>query len=234
SDAGVKKFIHVSTVGAIGAAKLSEKEARCSEKTVYNLEGTKIPYLLTKHHAEIELLKLAEKSKTELIIVNPSIIIASKDSGLTGREYIKRLFSRFFLPEIPNLINLVDIRDVAVGTIAALRKGKRNERYILGGENITIRNLILMISAILGKAPHLISIPRPLMEVSVRMFFGILNLQNKGKSKISSGLINLLDYNWVYTSRKAHEELDYRTRSLQSSLREILQGSLKGTPSNPE
>ncbi|MDH4157850.1 MAG: NAD-dependent epimerase/dehydratase family protein, partial [candidate division Zixibacteria bacterium] len=147
--AGVQRFVHVSTVAAIGA--LSRKSRRrqdhlfATEDDEFNLGHLNIPYVLTKHAAEKELRSLAGEGGTELVIVNPSIIIAPSRTGDDRGKALKK-FSRFLIPEFPNRVNLVDIRDVAPGIIAALKRGRAGQRYILAGDNITIRDLILSIS----------------------------------------------------------------------------------------
>ena len=85
SRAGAKRFVHVSTVAAVGGkerrADKSNGGPRSAQKLInedskFNLGHLRIPYIMSKQAAEMELAKLAADSETELITVNPSIIVA--------------------------------------------------------------------------------------------------------------------------------------------------------------
>ena len=193
--AGVKRFVHVSTVAAIGA--LSRKSRRQDhlfvvEDDAFNLGHLNIPYIMTKHAAEKELQVLTAEGGTELVIVNPSIIIAPSRTGDDRGKALKS-FSRFLIPEFPNRVNLVDIRDVVPGIIAALEKGRAGQRYILAGDNITIRDLVLSISVELGRSPHLVRIPRPLLDFLARASLWVAKLTGRGKISFYPDLVRMAD-----------------------------------------
>ena len=234
--AGVTRFVQVSTVAAIGA--LSRKSRRrqdhlfVTEDDEFNLGHLTIPYIMTKHAAEKELQDLAAEGGTELIIVNPSIMIAPSRTGDDRGKALKS-FSRFLIPEFPNRVNLVDIRDVAPGIIAALVKGRAGQRYILAGDNITIRDLVLSISVELGRSPHLIRIPRPLLDFLARASVFLTKLTGRGKVSFYPDLVRMIDYDWAYSSRKARTELGYKNRSIHTSLNELLENDFTGTYLKP-
>ena len=231
SRAGVQKFLHVSTVAAVGALPyrkkvnnhLSENDyPTTDENTQFNLENLRIPYIMSKHAAEKELLKEAEHNHTRLIIVNPSIILAPSRSGDNRDAALKRFFKSFIMPDFGNIMNLVDIRDVSHGIVLALEKGKSNERYILSGDNLTGRDLALTASAILGKVPHLIKMPKKILNLVATSPILAKRFSGISKVKLYPDLIKLLDYDWVYSSNKARQELGYNYRSIYVSLNEIL------------
>ena len=222
--AGVKRFVHVSSVGALGAVRRHRSGARselATEVNSYNLESLRIPYLNTKHAAEVQLMEISRNCGTDLVIVNPAIIIAPSDSG-DDRARVTRSFSHFVLPNFSNRVNLVDLRDVAAGVIAALRHGRPRERYILGGDNIEIRELLLNMSAILGKIPHLVRVPRGLVRSFARAALWLGKTSRRDKISFYPGIAHMLDYDWVYSSRKARRELGYRPRALSRTLNDLL------------
>ncbi|MBD3256812.1 NAD-dependent epimerase/dehydratase family protein, partial [candidate division GN15 bacterium] len=170
--AGVKRFLHVSTVAAVGARERTRDQKaihqsgwiRSSNGTIdeswqFNLDHLKIPYIMTKRAAEVELAKEAAEGGPELVTVNPSIIVAPSRSG-DDRSRAMKLFGHWFMPSFANMVNLVDIRDVATGVLKAVERGRPGERYLLTGDNISVRDLVLAISAILRKAPQLIGLRR--------------------------------------------------------------------------
>ncbi|MGH8016583.1 MAG: NAD-dependent epimerase/dehydratase family protein, partial [Candidatus Zixiibacteriota bacterium] len=238
-NAGVKRFVHVSSAAAIGGVLRthSSDELRgdinlADESHPFNLERIHIPYILTKRAAETELLKLSNGGSTNLVIVNPSIVMAPSRSG-DDRAKAKKRLKGFIVPDLRNRVNLVDIRDVAKGVIGALKQGKHRERYILGGDNITVRELILAISIELGKTPHLFKFPKGFFQLTSRMAVFFARLTGKSKISYYPDLVKLLDYDWAFSSMKARNELGYTNRSIYTSLKELLNNEFTDTYIKP-
>lgn len=234
SVAGVKRFVHVSTVAAIGAVlrtqKISDRRVRrtvrVNESFEFNLGHLNIPYIRTKHEAEKELAVLAAKSDMELITVNPSIIIAPSRTG-DDRGKARKGFIPV-LPSFLNWVNLVDIRDVAPGVIAALERGKPGERYILAGDDITARDLLLTVSSIIGRWPHLATFSHGLFDAIARLSLWWSKLKG-GKISYYPDIAKLLDYDWSYSSLKARSDLGFKSRSIHVSLNDLLTNNFRGT-----
>lgn len=238
--AGVKRFVHLSTIAAVAALPRSLNESSSSagtlllvdEETPFNLAHLRVPYIMTKRAAEEELLKSASDGKTELVIVNPSIMVAPSRTGDDRGKAMKK-FSRLLMPNLSNRINLVDIRDVAPGIVAALRKGHSGERYILAGDNITLQDLVLTVSSILGKVPHLVRLPRSALNLAARCSVMFNKLLGRGKISFYPDLVRMLDYDWAYSSLKARRELGYSTRSIHITLNDLLTNNFVGTYAKP-
>ena len=232
--AGVKRFLHVSTVAAVAGMRRNSdnKELRwpplVNEELEFNLDRLRIPYILTKHAAEVELRKAAAAGDPELVIVNPSIMIAPSRTG-DDRRKATRWFSKLIMPDIPVRVNLVDIRDVAPGILAALARGRNGERYILAGDNITARELVLAISAVLAKLPHLVRFPRAFYDFLARVAVTVGRMLGRRKVSFYPDLVKMLDYDWAYSSAKAREELGYRNRSIFITLEDLLTNNFTGS-----
>ena len=240
AETGVKRFVQVSTIAAVGARvrrnNSDSKDLRESdlinEEHRFNLAHLRIPYILSKHSAEDQLMKLAGKSSTELVVVNPSVIIAPSRTG-DDRSKAKKSLKHFIAPDLPNRVNLVDIRDVVPGVIGALEKGRPGERYILAGDNITVRALLLDISSILGVAPHLVRLPRAFLNAAARGAVGWSKLTGRGKVSFYPDLVRLLEFDWAYSSMKARRELGYTNRSIERSLEDLLTNNMTDTYLKP-
>jgi len=240
--AGVQRFVHVSSVVSVGAIRRANGDEasrqigtvpqRVSETDEFNLGHLRIPYIMTKHAADVELRKLAADGTTELVTVNPSTIVAPSRTG-DDRAKALKMFSRIAMPGFHNRVNLVDIRDVAPGVIAALERGKAGERYILAGDNITARELVLTVSQVLGKIPHVMRIPRRFINLFGRVAPVWARLTGKGKIKFYPDLVKMLDYDWAYASGKARRELGYRNRSIFITLDDLLNNRFIGTYLKP-
>ena len=236
---GVRRFLHISTVAAVGGLPRTKDSEHlksytdlANEEFEFNLSALRIPYILTKHAAETELFKLSENSQTELVIVNPSIVIAPS-RGMDDRAKAKKMLKRLVLPDLPNRLNLVDIRDCAKGIVAALTKGRPGHRYILGGDNITARELALAASAEVGLAPHLLRFPKSFYTVTSRLAVTFGTLMGKSKISYYPDLVRLLDYDWAFSSKKAREELGYKSRSIYTSLKDLLSNKFLDTYLRP-
>lgn len=232
--AGVKRFVHISTVAAVGASPRSGESSDLrepppiNEDFPFNLEHLHIPYILTKHAAEIELLKIAQDGKTELIIINPSIIVAPSRTG-DDRSKAIRIFSRSIMPDYSNWVNLVDIRDIAPAIVNALERGRPGERYILAGDNIKVRDLILGLSVILQKAPHLVQPPRAIVNMAARLSLWYSTVLSQRKVSFYPDLVRMIDYDWVFSSMKAQRELGFKSRSIQTTMQALLTNRFIGT-----
>ncbi|MCP4685009.1 MAG: NAD-dependent epimerase/dehydratase family protein, partial [bacterium] len=218
--AGVKRFVHVSTVGAVGARAQAAPDSapsngRISESWEFNLGHLRVPYILSKRAAEEELLKLAAEGGPELVIVNPSIILAPSHEG-NDRETAIKAFRMPLVPDYDNLVNMVDVRDVSRGTLGALCKGEAGDRYILGGDDISIRELMLSLSDLLGKLPHLVKFPRWMLGAAGRFKMRLGNIDGVGGLRAYPDLVKFADYDWSFSSQKAITHLGYRPRSIHT------------------
>jgi dihydroflavonol-4-reductase len=234
--AGVSRFVHVSTVAATAAierhgdgnGRPGGAPVKVTEETKYNLGHFRIPYFMTKRAAEEELLKLAKDGSPELIIVNPSIIVAPSRTG-DDRGKARKIFSKPVLPGYHNRVNIVDIRDVAPGIIAALERGRSGERYILAGDNLTARELVLAASAALHKAPHVAYIPKACLRFAARVSLFLNRVTGRSRIRFYPDIVKLLDYDWAYSSMKARKELGYTNRSAWVTIDDLLNNSFNGT-----
>jgi len=235
--AGVKRFVHVSTVGAVGARAHgaydpSGSNRRITEEWEFNLGHLKVPYIMSKRAAEEELLKLAADGGPELVIVNPSIILSPSHGG-DDRAIAIKAFHRPLVPDYHNLMNLVDVRDVARGTLCALSKGVPGERYILGGDDISVRELMLSLSDLLGRLPHLVKFPRWMIGMAGKFKMRLGGLGAGEQLRAYPDLMKFADYDWTYSSQKAITHLGYRPRSIYTTLRDLLTNNFAGSYARP-
>lgn len=235
--AGVRRFVQVSSVATIGG--LPRTDAMRAAPTMvmtedydFNLGHLRIPYILSKRAAEDQLRELAGASGPELVIVNPSIIVAPSRHG-RDRSRVEQAARRRWAPSLSNRVNLVDIRDVVPGILAAAEQGRPGERYILAGEHPTARELVSMIFAHAGRKPFFFPVPRWLTNAVAR--FALLWYRFSGKGKLSAypDLARLLDYDWAFSSSKAERELGYKSRPLAKTLRDLVTENFHGTYLRP-
>src|SRR4051794_7107656 len=109
-------------------------------------------------------------------------------------------------------MNFVDVEDVAQGHILAAEKGKRGERYILGGDNLTWPGLVDRIADLSGIHLPVLVLPREVVWIArVREAMGLPGL-------VSTEGYELMGQDWMFSSRKAERELGYRASPVQHTL----------------
>jgi dihydroflavonol-4-reductase len=188
--AGVPRIVHTSTAGACGpvAGRAATEQ---DEPPVWELS---VPYKRTK--VEAERLALAAGA----IVVNPTTPVAEGDRRPTptGRMVagVARGRLRGYVPTTG--LNVVDVRDVAVGHALALEHGRPGERYLLGGVDFWLGELFALIAATAGR-------PRPWVRVpySVARAAAALGLVNRNEVKLAR-------LPMFFSSEKAERELGYR------------------------
>ncbi len=203
-EAGVSRFLHVSSVSAIG---YSEGPKVLDEGSPYNFGCLKIPYCDTKRAAEEAVLIEVHKG-LDGVIVNPSSILGPGDRRKAEGSLLQAVQKRRlpFLP--PGGVNMVDIRDVLSGILLALEHGVRGERYILGGENLHGADLIRRIARIAQVPPPQHSLPRPL----ARAFSGFATLWDfvhPMRPPLTPQILRLSTRYLWYSSQKAEREIGY-------------------------
>ncbi len=139
--ANCKKFIHISSVAAVGYGENNEP---INEQHPYNWSKHKICYMETKREAELEVQKAIKKG-LNAVMVNPANVWGAGD--FRGRRVTLIKAIKYGLPFYVNAgTNFVDVDAVCKAIINAIEIGKCQERYILGGENLTIKEFLGIIA----------------------------------------------------------------------------------------
>jgi dihydroflavonol-4-reductase len=153
--AGVDRVVYTSTVGCIGMpqSRLGDENEPC---TLADMTGA---YKRSKFLGEQVALEFARKG-FPVVIVNPTAPMGDHDFKPTPTGQIVSDFLRGATPAfIDTGLNIVNVRDVALGHILACERGKPGERYILGSENLTLRQILQQLAEIAGRKAPTIELP---------------------------------------------------------------------------
>lgn len=225
--AGVERFVHVSSVGAVGCAN---EPALLNEDAPYNLAPFGNPYFDAKRAAEEGLLATwrLQRAPTDLVIVNPSITLGRQGSF---RRLARRKRRR--PPPRPGswpykLIciwfeggaNFVDVRDAARGILLAGLRGTAGQRYLLGGENLTIREVMTLAGEVFGTAGPRVKLPRGFLEGLARLSEAYAHLTGQ-RARWNRSLARLAGSYWFYDSRRARDELGFSARPLRETCEDL-------------
>ncbi len=153
--AGVRRLVLTSSVAALGIPRASQP---LTETDTFDLRPEEFPYGYGKFAAEGEALRGAGDS-LEVVIVNPSVVLGPGDlHQISGSLVIEAARGRTVV-WMDGGINLVHIADVVEGHLAAMLRGRPGERYILGGENRSHREVFATLAEIVGRRPPWLKIP---------------------------------------------------------------------------
>jgi dihydroflavonol-4-reductase len=217
--AGVKRLVHTSSVVAIG---LTTNGVPCDETARWNFDelGLLDAYAITKHEAE-EVVQRAAKDTIDAVIVNPTYMFGPRDARPSSGTLIVKIVKRRVPGWTPGYNNFVDVRDVARGMIAAWQRGRRGERYILGGHDMTYREVFERIAKVAAVKPPRFGVPHRIAKLMGR--FGDV-LEARGREP----LVNSTQIAYAYTdkfrfrSSKAASELGYTFGPIEPAIREAL------------
>jgi dihydroflavonol-4-reductase len=206
-DAGVRRFIHTSSVAALGVPEMGLKLALpLDEKHSWNFRADYWPYGYTKYLAELEVQKAVAQG-LDAVIVNPTIVIGPGDIYRQTSSIIVQVARRRIPALTEGGMNIVHIQDVVAGHLAALERGRRGERYILGGENLTHVQFIQKIMDVIGGAPS--GIPTLVLPAGVarRLAFPLRLAESFMEMPISYRTLYLAGYHFYYDTARAQIEL---------------------------
>src|SRR5437899_5935144 len=153
---GVRRIVYTSSVATMG---FSSNGTLADESSPVSLDDMIGPYKRSKFMAE-QVAFEAARSGVDVVVVNPTTPIGKGDlkPTPTGRivvDFLKRKFPAY----VYTGLNLVDATECARGHIRALEKGRTGERYILGGENLTLKQILDRLGAITGLPSPRVKLP---------------------------------------------------------------------------
>lgn len=219
-QAGVRRLVHCSSTVAVG---VSEDDRPIDETAPWNLpaHGLDDAYAVTKHDSE-QLVHAAVREGLDAVIVNPGYMFGPRDvRPSSGRLILEVVHGR--IPGMTTGSNcFVDVRDVATSMVAAAERGRRGERYILGGTNLSYVEVFGLIAQVAGVRPPRFTLPRGLA-----MAAGLLGDLHEALSD-GEPFLNRSTVAWGYEpgfrfdSAKARAELGHRARPVEEGVRAAL------------
>ena len=218
---GIEKIVYTSSVAVLG--KPIEGDV-ADEKTPVNVDQMIGHYKKSKYLAEEKLKELYKTKKLPVVIVNPAAPVGPRDikPTPTGKMILDAAMKK--IPAyLDTGLNIVHVDDVAKGHLQAFNKGILGERYILGGENMTFKEILEMISVLCGHNPPKIQLPKkPLYPIGYifEIFARLFNLKNP---MLTVDMIRMAEKKMFFSSEKAKKELNYKYKSAKNALKDAIQ-----------
>lgn len=209
AEAGIGRIIYTSSVATLGINSDSNPADEETPSSLINMTGH---YKRSKFLAEQVVQHLTIKHKLPLVIVNPSTPIGPRDirPTPTGRIVLDTLCGR--MPAYMNTgLNIAHVDDIARGHLLAYMHGKPGERYILGGENLDLIQILQAIDKIVGKKIKRMNIPMALL-LPVAWIMEKIAIVTNTQPRASIDSIRMGEKKMFFSSEKAIRELGYHYR----------------------
>ncbi len=207
--AGVARIVYTSSVATIGTPG---DGTAGDERTPVRLEDMIGHYKRSKYLAEQAAREWARMSGAHLVTVNPSTPIGPGDVKPTPTGQIIVDAARGRTPAyVDTGLNVVHVDDVAEGHLLALERGRPGEHYILGGEDLSLRDILTMIAELVGRSPPRIRLPHAVVMPIAYLAEGYSRLTGR-PTRVTVEGVRMSRKRMFFSSAKAVRELGYRWR----------------------
>ena len=215
-ESGVRRVVYTSSVATMGFGNNGRLTDENNPVTLSNMIGD---YKRSKFMAE-QLAIEAARDGQDVVMVNPTTPIGERDikptpTGQIIVDFLKRKFPAY----VDTGLNLLDVLDCAEGHLLALEKAKAGERYILGGENLTLKQILDKLGAITG-------LPSPKIELPYAVAYatGVVDTLITGKlrrrePRVTLDAVRMGRKKMFVSSAKAERELGWRAGPVDNALR---------------
>ncbi len=207
--AGVERIVHTSSVATLAP----RPDGKPSDETFpLDAKAAIGAYKYSKLAAERLVEAMVAEQNLPAVIVNPSTPIGPRDvrPTPTGRIIVEAASGR--MPAyVDTGLNLVHVDDVAAGHLAALQRGRIGERYILGGQDVLLGDMLAEIARCVGRSPPKLRLPRALIFPIAYCAEAMAHFTGREPFVTTTGL-KLAKDRMFFTSAKAERELGYRAR----------------------
>ena len=216
---GVDRIVYTSSVATLG---LNADRTPADEDTPVQIDHMIGDYKRSKFLAEEKVRRMVAKEGLPAVIVNPSTPVGPRDvkPTPTGRIIVDAASGR--LPAFVDTgLNVVHVNDVAAGHLLAFDLGDVGERYILGGENMSLETILSRVAEITGGAPPKVRLPHAVVmpvayvaEAWARAF--------GGEPLATTDGVRMARKHMYFSSGKAERELGYSHRPADEAIRDAV------------
>lgn len=214
--AGVSRVVYTSSVATLG---LHPDGTPADEDTPVAIGDMIGHYKRSKFLAERAVDELVAREGLPAVIVNPSTPIGPHDVKPTPTGRMIRDAAAGRIPAyVDTGLNLVHVEDVARGHLLAHDRGRVGRRYILGGEDLTLREILAAIAAIVGRDPPKIRLPRPALYPIALLAEAWAWLTRGPEPQITRDGLRMSRKKMFFDSSRARRELGYAARPAQIAI----------------
>jgi dihydroflavonol-4-reductase len=216
----VRRVVYTSSVATMG---FTEDGTPADETSPVSLDHMIGPYKRSKFMAEQVAIEAA-RSGIDVVIVNPTTPVGERDikptpSGRIIVDFLKKKFPAY----VDTGLNLVDVDECALGHGAALEKGRTGERYILGGENLTLKQILDKLATISGLPSPTVRVPY-VLALATGVVDEIFTGHIRGREpRATIDAVRMGRKKMFISSAKAERELGWKAVPVDAALRRAVE-----------
>ena len=218
-NAGVERIVYTSSVATLGL-KPGIVSDETSAATIADMIG---PYKQSKFLAEQAVRQLIAERGAPVVIVQPAAPIGPRDikPTPTGRMIVEAASGR--MPAyVDTGLNVVHVDDVAAGHMLAFAKGRIGESYILGAENLSLREILEAVAGITGGRKPLLRLPHGLMLPIAVIAEAVAKLRGGKEPVVTRDGVRMSRKTMYFAIEKARQELGYAPRPAAAALEDAI------------
>jgi dihydroflavonol-4-reductase len=210
-----RRIVHTSSCGTCGPVP----GRAATEEDAPPAWELSVPYKRTKLEGERVAMQAAREG-LDLLVVNPTTPVGPGDRRPTptGKMVADVAHGRARAHLAGGALNVVAVEDVAAGHLLAHEHGRPAERYLLGGENLTMREVFTLVARAAGRHPPRIAVPWRLAHAAARLADAALGAVGRQPSLLVLDEVRLAREPMIFDDSKARRELGYRSRPAAEAL----------------
>ncbi|HZT78730.1 MAG TPA: SDR family oxidoreductase [Gemmataceae bacterium] len=213
--AGVRRVLHTSTESIL---TLARQAAPITEEQAVTLADVVGPYCRSKYRAERFALRLARQG-APVVVVNPTLPVGPGDLGRSPPTQMMLDFCRGKRREYLDAdLNLIDVRDVAEGMVRAMERGRPGRRYLLGHENLSIREVFARLATLTGLPEPRWRVPYPVALAAACVSELVADVVTHRMPAATVTGVRLTRRTMHFDPRRSLDELGLRPRPAGESL----------------
>lgn len=217
--AGVQRIVYTSSVATLGTNK---DGSPADEETPVAYKDMIGDYKRSKFLAERKVRALAKTRNLDVVIVNPAAPVGPRDIRPTPTGRLILDAARGRMPAyVDTGLDIVHVDDVAAGHWLAYQRGERCRRYVLGGENLSLREILTRVAAISGHRPPRFRLPPDAVLPIARAAEAWARLSGR-EPRITVAGVELSRKRMYFSHERATRELGYRPRPAQAALEDAV------------
>ncbi len=217
--AGVERLVFTSTLTTVGFPKTAGLPA--NETCQFSTRYTNNPYLMAKAAMEEKILQSAQLGIPAVVVI-PTEFFGPYDQRPTSGTHILMIAKGWTPVYIPGLVNVIDVRDVAVAMIRAAERGRVGERYLVGNWNTTQKDLNALIAQVVGVEPPLFPVPFTLARWGAKGGEWVSRSLFRRPPPVPAFFVEMLAHMQHYDCSKAQRELDYPRRAIVGAIEDAV------------
>ena len=220
AQVGVPRIVYTSSIATLG---IPRGDVPANEDTPVTLDEKIGHYKRSKFLAE-EVARDFARRGVPVVIVNPAAPVGVGDykPTPTGQMIVDFLNGRMF-GYVDTGMNIVDVEDVAMGHLLAAERGRVGERYMLGGENLTLKQVLDILAEVSGRPPVRLRIPHSVALAWSYVDVTLARLNPRHIPAATPEKVRLSRQKEYYDSSKAMRELGYTYRPAREALRKAVE-----------